>query len=242
MADSRISQLLTKQQQNASAFLSEALAQTRKEFVHKTIVNEYQNEIDRYQKHLEDAKKCGDTLSMNRAYKNMGNACNSIGKYKKAIECSCEQLKIAEKLKNKEEIAVAYGIMAFGYNGKREYKKSIDCSRKQLEIVKELGYKKTEISIIYLNIGTTYIDWGQLHEAINPIRKYLETSKESGSRKEIQNVYAIMGIVYTSIGQFKKAIKFHQIQLEIAEENKDMIEMKKAYRYMAIAYGQELSI
>ena len=148
MADSRISQLLTKQQQNASAFLSEALAQTRKEFVRNTIEKKYQKEIDRYQKHLEDAKKCGDILSMNRAYKNMGNAYNSIGEYKKAIECSCEQLKIAEKLKNKEEIAVAYGIMAFGYNGKRQYKESIDCCRKQLELVKELEYKKTEISTI----------------------------------------------------------------------------------------------
>ena len=82
---------------------------------------------------LKIAKEIGDRAGEGRAYGNLGNAYQSLGDYRKAIEHHEIGLKIAKEIGDRAGEGRAYGNLGNAYQSLGDYRKAIEYHEKDLK-------------------------------------------------------------------------------------------------------------
>nr|XP_058946209.1 tetratricopeptide repeat protein 28-like [Pocillopora verrucosa] len=191
--------------------------------------------IEYHNLHLKIAKEVGDKHGEGNAYGNLGNACHSLGDFRKAIEYHNLHLKIAKEVGDKRGEGGAYGNLGNAYHRLSYFKKAIKYHNLHLKIAKEVGDKHGEGSA-YGNLGHAYHILGDLKKAIEYRNLHLKIAKEEGDKHGEGTTYGNLGNAYLSLGDLKKAIEYHNLHLKIAKEVGDKHGEGNAYGNLGNAY------
>ncbi|CAM0117211.1 hypothetical protein RSOCI_02565 [Rhabdochlamydiaceae symbiont of Dictyostelium giganteum] len=170
-----------------------------------------------------------------KAYGNLGNAYNSLGETRKAIDFHEKHLKIALELQDKSGEGSAYNNLGIAYRSLGEIHKAIHFYEKHLKIALELQDKSGEGSA-YNNLGIAYRSLGEIRKAIHFYEKHLEISLELQDKSEERSAYSSLGNAYCSLGETRKAIEFHEKALRIVLELQDKSGEGTAYGNLGNAY------
>ena len=85
--------------------------------------NQHEQGREYLKKHLTTATRNGDRGQETAAYGNLGNACQSLGDYRKAIESQEKHLKIAIEIGDRDGEGGAYGNLGNAYRSLGDYQK-----------------------------------------------------------------------------------------------------------------------
>ena len=151
------------------------------------------------------AAEIGDRAGEGRAYGNLGNAYQSLGDYRKAIEFHEKQLKIAKEIGDQAGEGRAYANLGTAYQSLGDYHKAIEFHEKQLKIAVEIGDRAGE-GRAYGNLGNGYQSLGVYRRAIEYHEKHLKIAVEIDDRAGEATAYHNIGSVYFSIDQFENAV------------------------------------
>ena len=99
-------------------------------------------------------------MQKGKAYRNLGNVCDSLGVYKKAMEFHQQSLSIAKEIGNKGSEGIAYTNLGIAYRSLGDYEKAIEFHQQSLSIAKEIGNKGSELNA-YNNLGDSF---SKLHD------------------------------------------------------------------------------
>ena len=163
------------------------------------------------------AKQIGNKAGEGAAYGNLGNAYESLGDFKKAIEYHEKDLKMAKEFGNRAGEGGAYGNFGNAYQSLGDYQKAIEYHAKDLKMAKEIGDRAGEGGACG-NLGNAYQSLGDYQKAIQYHEKYLNIAKEIGDRAGEGRAYGNLGNAYQSLGVCQKAIEYHEKLLNIAKE------------------------
>ena len=169
------------------------------------------------------------------AYGNLGNAYQSLGEYRKAIEYHEKFLKIVIEIGDRGGEGAAYGNLGNTYRSLGEYQKAIAYQEKRLKIVIETGDRGGQ-GAAFGNLGNAYHSLGDYRKAIEYHEKFLKIVIEIGDRGGEGAAYGNLGNTYRSLGDYQKAIAYQEKRLKIAIETGDRGGQGTAYGNLGIAY------
>ena len=181
------------------------------------------------------AIEIGDRGAEGRAYGSLGNAYQSLGDYRKAIEYHAKHLKIAIEIGDRGGEGGAYGGLGNTYQSLDDYRKAIEYHEKHLKIATEIGDRFGE-GRAYGNLGNAYDSLGDYRKAIEYHAKHLKIAIEIGDRGGEGGAYGGLGNAYQSLGDYRKAIEYHEKHLKIATEIGDRVGEGRAYGNLGNAY------
>ena len=177
------------------------------------------------------AQELGYRLGEGIAYGNLGKAYQSLGDYRKAIDCHEKSLKIKQEIGDRAGEGSAYGNLGADYEALGEYQKAIKYHVKYLSIAQGIGDRSGE-GTAYGNLGRAYQSLGDYRKAIGYNENFLKIAEEIGDRSGEGAAYGNLGIAYLSLGDYQKVIdhEYLEKQLKIAQEIGDR-------SFEGIAYG-----
>ena len=181
------------------------------------------------------ATEIGDRAGEGGAYRNLGNAFNSLGDYRKAIEYHYKDLKVATEIGDRAGVGGAYGNLGNAYDSLGDFRKGIEYHEKRLKIAREIG-DPAEEGRAYANLGNAYFSLNDLEETIKYHEKRLKIAIEIGDRAGEGRGYGNLGVAHFSLGDFQKAIDYHEKDLKNAIEIGDRAAEGRAYGNLGIAY------
>ena len=181
------------------------------------------------------ATEISDRGGEGKTYGNLGNAYQSLGDYRKAIEYREKHLKIAIEISDRGGEGAAYGNLGTAYYSLGDYRKAIEYLEKHLKIARELGDRGAE-GTSYGNLGNAYHSLGEYRKSIEYLEKHLKISIEIGDRRGEGRANGNLGNAYQSLGDYRKAIEYDEKLLKIAKEIGDRGGEGTAYGNLGVAY------
>ena len=170
-------------------------------------------------------KRWGDKAGEGRAYGNLGNAYQSLGDFRKAIQYHELRLQIAKEVGDKAGEGRAYGNLGNAYQRLCDFHKAIKYHEHRLQIAKEVGDKDGE-GQAYGNLGHTYFmlnhiskDRGSFLKArdyfssslskLNEIRAHLQFNDEwkISYRDRYNNIYNSLWCLHLNQGEVNDALR-----------------------------------
>ncbi len=147
----------------------------------------------------------------------LGNACNSLGLYSKAINFQKQSLEIFRKIGDRPGEATSLGNLGDDYHSIGRYNEAIDFLEQSLEIYQKIGDRGGEATSLN-NLGNAYHFLGRYSEAINFYKKSLENFR--GISNTEGEAYSLMGLGNASnaLGRYSEAIDFYEQSLKIFRE------------------------
>jgi CHAT domain-containing protein len=159
-------------------------------------------------------------LGEGRALGNLGNICDALGNYPKAIEYQEQHLAIAREIKDRREEGAALGNLGIVYQSLGNYPKAIEYQEQHLAIAREIKDSWAEGAALG-NLGVAYDIIGNYAKAIEYQEKRLEIARELRDRQGESQSLGGLGNIYDSLGNYPKAIEYHEQHLAIARELND---------------------
>jgi len=184
---------------------------------------------------LKIEKELGDRTGEEASYCNLGNACQNLGDFEKAIEYHKRHQKFAKAVGDRSGEGRSYGNLGNAYQSLGDFKKAIEYHERHLKIAEEVGDRAGEGSS-YGNLGNAYYSVGDFKKAIEYHERHLTIAKEVGDRAGEGSSYGNLGNAYRSLGFFKKAIEYHERHLKIAKEVGEWPGEGRAYGNLGNAY------
>ena len=170
----------------------------------------------------------GDRCREGRGYGCLGNAYQSLGDYRKAIEYHEKQLKNAMETADRGRERRGYGCLGNAYQSLGDSRKAIEYHEKRLKIAKKIGDRGGEGGA-YGGLGNAYQSMGDYQKAIQYHEKDLKIAIEIDDRGGEGGAYGNLGNAYQSLGDYRKAIEYHEKRFKIAKEIGDRGGEGRAY-------------
>ncbi len=190
--------MYSNQMDSAILYLKEGLA-----------IIEYKNEDNI----LDIGKVCGQ----------IGYCYEYLGEFSKAFTYKQREVILYENRldKNDPALAKAYNNLAASYQTLGDLKNTI----KYLYLAEKIILNNDEsgfgdLSSIYLNIGSTLLDWGRLNEALPMLEKSLYYSKKYNGYNSLvtSSILNQIGVFYESRKDYKKALGYKMETLKIRKQ------------------------
>ena len=170
-----------------------------------------------------------------KAFGGLGNAHQSLGDYKTALDYHKRHLKIAKELGLKSEEGNAYGNLGIVHRRLGGFKRAIDYHERHLKIAKELGDKSGE-GKGYGNLGNAHQSRGDYKTAADCHERHLKIAKELEDKWGEGKAYGNLGNVHLDLGDYKTAIDYCERYLKIAKELGDKSGEGSAYGKLGNAH------
>ncbi|XP_044167574.1 tetratricopeptide repeat protein 28-like, partial [Acropora millepora] len=151
-----------------------------------------------HEKDLKIAIEIGDRSGEGQAYGNLGNAFQSLGDYRKAIEYHAKHLKIAIEIGDRGAEGGVYGGLGNAYWSLSNYRTAIKYHEKHLKIATEVDDRGGE-GQAYGNLGNAYRSLGDYRKAIEYHEKHLKIAIEIAERGGEGRAYGNLGNAYQSL-------------------------------------------
>ena len=166
-----------------------------------------------------------------------------------AMEKALEAVEIGEALTGISEIEKAgklghaLNTLATVHWAKSEYSKAKLLYERAIEIALSNDMKR-EAAVTYGNIGLVLEMLGELHEAVDSMKKQLVMSTEVGEKLIIMSAHGELGMTYAALGDFELALYHGVKQKELAESMNAMHDILLSYNHLALIHntlGQKVS-
>lgn len=151
----------------------------------------------------------------------MNDVYDSIGEYKKAVECELKAINIRERLcADSLELAQSYNDIAVSYRRENNLKESLIYHRKALKLRRKLfGDKHPDLAESYMNIATVYYE-NNTKRAIklyNIALSLLDTASAENIELLVKkyNIYDGLGMCFLLVGEYVESQKFIEYSLRI---------------------------
>lgn len=180
-------------------------------------------------------QKLNDSVSLSKAYNNLGNSYNNTNQFMKAIECFLAALKIEQLLNNNKGIARAYNNIGITYERMGDHESALKNFFLMYEPAKKTGSKEF-LAHYYGNIGGCYQNLSRYKEAKENKEKSLALNRELEDLKGISMDLNGLGLVYNELKLYTKAIEASIESIEIAQKTSDVESEGFAYLNLARAY------
>ena len=188
-----------------------------------------------------------ETEKLRDQFVKSGNDYYDQGKFREAIKCHCEALKIAERLEDKIEEARSRGNIGNAYRSLGDFKEAIEYHNGELEIANTLTngatgdtkYQTQGLEILidaYGNLGTDYFCLGDFSKAKEHHLKETSEADELNDKELIGKANCRLGTDYYCLNNFLEGKKCHKIHRDYASEMKDMKELGLAYGNIGIGF------
>lgn len=166
------------------------------------------------------------TLSKYRPFTNaqMAKIYYRQGNYREALNLCLETLKFSKHstLLDGWE-AFVYHVMGLVYSAQKNYKVTLE---KYFDAVKiwEILNNKSQMTGLYTNIGSTYLNQNDTHAAERYYKKALSIDAEHGGNKKLQSlIYQNLGIVYQRFKSETKSLEYYNKALELCKSIGDKL-------------------
>jgi tetratricopeptide (TPR) repeat protein len=182
---------------------------------------------------LAAARRLGDRAAEGRHLGNLGNACQSLGEYRRAIEYYEHRLQI--EIGDRRGESSALGGLGNAYHLLGEYRRAIEYHQQHLQIAGEIGDRQGEGNALG-NLGVAYESLGEYRRAIEYHQQHLQIAGEIGDRLGEGTALGNLGVAYENLGEARRAIEYHERHLRIACEIGDRQGEGRALGNLGIAY------
>ena len=169
------------------------------------------------------------------AYGNLGDAFQSLGDSKKAIEYHSCCLNIANELGDKAAQGRAYGRLGKAFQSLSDFLQAIEYYTLRLTIVKEMRNKAGEGGT-YNNLGKAFESLFDFKKAIHYYILYLKIAQELKDRAAEGDAYSNLGTCFERLGDFRKAEDYHYLSLDIFKEMEDKSGEGAAYGNLGVVF------
>ena len=171
---------------------------------------------------LRAARRLNDRPGEAVALSNMGNAYDSLGEYRRAIEFHEQHLAIAREIGDRLGEGQALINMGNAYHSLGEYRRAIEFQEQSLQMERGVGNRQGEAQSLG-NLGNAYYSLGECRRAIAFYEQCLAIAQEIGDRQGEAYALGNLGIAYDSLGEYRRASEFHEQDLAIAREIGDRL-------------------
>ena len=155
---------------------------------------------------------------------NLGNTYQSLGNYRRAIECHQQSLEIRQEIGDRFAVGISLNNLGNVYYSQGDYSSAIDYYQQSLAIAREIGDRSGEGCSLG-NLGVAYNLLGDYHKAIDyhqqslRIKREIEINDRNGQGISLHN----LGNAYFSLGDYPRAIDYQQQSLATAREIGDRL-------------------
>ena len=177
----------------------------------------------------------GHRVEQERAYENLGDACDNLGNFELAIEYYMQYLSIARDVGDKAHEARACRKLGDAFESLSNFKEAIEYHNKHLSIAKASG-DQAEEGVAYSNLGNAYESLGDFKKALEYHNLDLNIARELGDTLGEGQAYSNLGRAYSGLGDFKTAMECHERHLRISEVKGDRAGEGAAYCNLGIVY------
>jgi tetratricopeptide (TPR) repeat protein len=166
---------------------------------------------------LAAARKLQDRAAEGRHLGNLGQAYQSVGEYRRAIEFFEQVLVIASEIEDRQGEGNASGGLGNAYFSLGEYDTAIEHYEKWLAVAREIGDRRGEGNA-QSGLAVAFHSLGEYPRAIKLYEQHLVIAREIGDRRGEGNAEDNLGVAYKNLGEYRRAIEFHEQHLVIARE------------------------
>jgi tetratricopeptide (TPR) repeat protein len=166
---------------------------------------------------LAAARRLGHRSAEGAHLGNLGNAYQSLGEYRRAIEYYEQQLKITREVSDRRGEGNGLGGLGNAYQSLGEYPRAIEYHEQRLQIAREIRDRRGEGRALG-NLGNSYNSLGEYRRAIEYCEQRLAIAREIRDRRGEGNALGNLGSTYQSLGEYRRAIEYHEQSLRIARE------------------------
>lgn len=202
--------------------------------------------LEYYQKSLKIREEIGDKNGMAFSYNNIGVVYYNKGDIRKALEYFHKSLEIRNETGDKHGLATCYNNIGVVYrnqgdpavNSSKEASiqagriKAIDYCNKSLKIRKEIG-DKIGMATSHNNIGSLYIELGDLAAAETQFKKGLELAREVGSPKWISSNSRDLSQVFKQNDRYQEAFEMFELHIQMRDSINNEATQKAAAKQQA---------
>ena len=154
---------------------------------------------------------------MEKDYCNLGNAYQSLGDFKQAIEYKALHLTIAKEVGDRGEQGGAYYDLATYYVRLRNFRKATEHCMQVLHITRGAGNKHLE-GRVYEVLGRIRLGLGDLQGSVEYCLQSLSIAEEVGDKTRVGRACGTLSTAYRLMGSIKIGIEYDKRHLNIAKE------------------------
>lgn len=151
---------------------------------------------------------------------NLGNACHSLGEYRRAIEYHELALVILREIGNRRGEGNTLGNLGNAYYSRGEQRRAIDFYEQALGIFREIGDRRGKGGALG-NLGLAYSSMGEYRRTIEYYEQALDIFRETGDRWREGTVRWNLSLALEELGERQQAMVQAQQALEIYRQIED---------------------
>lgn len=145
----------------------------------------------------------GEAASLNR----VGNVCNVLGNYPKAMEVYLQALKINEKIDNLDGIRRNYNNIGSVYRAQDNYQQALGYFFKAKELGERLNDKEG-LSICLVNMGVSYLALNKIDSATLFTLQAYHIASQINYDRQIGGALQVLGKINAESGQHTIALEY----------------------------------
>lgn len=199
--------------------------------------SKYEESVEQYKLAIKDFEQQKDKKSMAIAYRNLGRACRSLGRFDDAFNNLNTALKMHEQMGDRGGAATDTTYIAIAHERQGNYEKAMALSEQALGVHKELQNKEL-ISRTLENIATIHYRRSEYDQSIDYFLQALAIAREIGNKDLTQIILSNLSPVYWVKRDFDKAMETSEEAEKIAEELGDEESVAIILGNRAIIYGE----
>jgi len=165
-------------------------------------------------------EKCQDTLSLCKAYNNIGVIYETTGNRYKAIENYLKAQEFAKAINQIDILADLYNNIGILYYSLGNSDQALVYYYKSLEYSTKVNYLKGQ-SVAFLNIASLNVDKGRTDDALVYFNKAMEINKEQNNPGMLSTIYHNMGEYFLKNNQYDSAYSNFQKAIQIYNDFHD---------------------
>jgi tetratricopeptide (TPR) repeat protein len=166
---------------------------------------------------LEVARRRKDRTAEAAHLGSIGNAYNSLGDARRAVDIFKGVLAVAQEIKNENLEAAALMTLGLASMYLGETHQAIESYEQALDIFREVGDRRAEGSA-FGYLGLAYGRLGEFRRAIGLHEQHLVVARETGDRSGEGAALNNLGNLYRNLGDVRRAIDYHRQKLMVARD------------------------
>jgi tetratricopeptide (TPR) repeat protein len=186
---------------------------------------------------LRSARGLGDRPAQVRHLGNLGNACYSLGEYRRAINYHEQSMAIAREIADRRREGQCLCNLGSAYYSLGECWRAIEYYEQAMDIAREIEDRRGEGQCVG-NLGATHHSLGDYRRAIDYHDQNLTIAREIGDRLGESAALCNLGIAYGALGEYRRAIQYQEQSLASAHEIGDRNGEGTALYNLALANEQ----
>lgn len=182
------------------------------------------------------AEKSGEQRNMAEAYNSYSFAFLNSGKFEEALSLCKRSLALRRTLKDSSGIISSLSKVAMCQRELGNPKEALKSYAECVKLAKQFG-QTANLSILYDNMGTLYLDLTLYEKAVEYHKKALELIKQDTTAPNYAIVTGNIGVAYVKMRKPEQALKYYKKCLPIFEQYNQLKTLGTIYLNLGSVYS-----